>query len=175
MPMIDPDGPVRTGHEPEDAFPIYDHGARECMLNRVRAYTLVWPQLEALFRHFGLNGGAFNVLMILRSAEAPLQPYVIGQRALVTRSAITAILAKLERQELISRATHPIDRRMFLIEITPRGRALAERILPHAFRLEHSIFSCLTVEEQETLIALLGKVEQRARQVEAAQPVDLLE
>jgi len=173
--MIDSDGPVRTGHEPAEEFPIYSHGARECMLNLVRAHMLVRPQLEAMLRHFDLNGGAFNVLMILRSAEAPLQPYVIGERALVTRSAITAILAKLERQELISRATHPTDRRMFLIEITPRGHELAERILPHAFRLEHTIFSCLTAEEQETLIVLLGKVEQRARQVEAAQSVDLLE
>jgi hypothetical protein len=67
--MSDSSGPVRTGREPEDRFPIYDHEARECILNLFRTYVLTFPIFEGYFRGFGLSAGMFNVLMILRSAK----------------------------------------------------------------------------------------------------------
>ncbi len=165
--MTDTPGPVRTGREPEAAYPIYDHEARECILNLYRAYVLTWPIFEGYFKRFGLSAGSFNVLMILRSAEEPLPPYIIGERVMVTRSAITAILTTLERRGFITRETHPKDRRMFLIEITQVGRNHVQRMLPDLFRLEHEFFSCLTREEKEQLVHLLGKVEAHAQQFDA--------
>jgi DNA-binding MarR family transcriptional regulator len=160
--MTDSLGPVRTGRESEQEFPVYDHEARECVLNLSRAHQLVWPIFEGYFRRFGLSAGAFNVLMILRSAEAPLPPYVIGERILVTRSAVTAILTTLEARGFITRETHPTDRRMFLIEITQQGWDHVQQMLPGLFRLEHEAFACLTKDEKETLIRLLGKVQAHA-------------
>lgn len=160
--------PVRTGREPEDEFPTYDHEARECVLNLYRAYVLTWPIFEGYFRRFGLSAGSFNVLMILRSAEEPLPPHVIGEQILVTRSAVTAILNTLERRGFIARATHPTDRRMFLIEISDEGRDHVRRMLPGLFRLEHEFFSCLSREEKETLVGILGKVEEQAQHFDAS-------
>ncbi len=164
--MIDPSGPVRTGREPESEYPVYDHEARECVLNLYRAYILAWPIFEGYFKRFGLSSGSFNVLMILRSAEEPLPPYVIGERVMVTRSAITAILTTLERRGFIHRETHPTDRRMFLIQITEQGREHVALMLPNLFRLEHEVFSTLSLEEKQTLVQLLGKVEEHAQHLQ---------
>ena len=149
--MTDTPGPVRPDESRKHAYPIYDHEARECVLMSIVRTSLIWPIFEGYFKRFGLSAGAFNVLMILRSAEEPLPPYIIGERVMVSRSAITAILTTLERRGFITRETHPSDRRMFLIEITQAGARSRPTMLPDLFRLEHEVFSCLTREEKETL------------------------
>jgi len=47
-----------------------------------------------------------------------------GQRP----STLTGVLDRLERRALVARAPNPADRRSVLVELTPTGRAAAERV-----------------------------------------------
>src|SRR5690348_7373616 len=94
--------PVRVQQEFKQ-YAHYDHSSRECFLNLERTHITVRPLFERLFRPYGLSGSTFNVLMVLRSAEAALAPHEIGEQVVVTRPTVTGLLETLERRGLVRR------------------------------------------------------------------------
>ena len=149
--------PVRV--EPETSgYPHYDHKSRECFLNLERTHILVRPVFERLFRPYGLSGSTFNILMILRSSEAPLAPHAIGEQVVVTRPTVTGLLNSLEAQGFIRRDADPVDGRRVRISLTKAGKERVEALLPAVFALEKELFADLSTREKETLITLLANV-----------------
>src|SRR5919106_4472162 len=53
--------------------------------------------------------------------HGPLTPSELAVRERVQRPTVTRVLAKLEEDELISRAGDPTDRRSSLVSISPAG------------------------------------------------------
>lgn len=99
------------------------------------------------------------VLAILDGAGGPLTPSTIAERAVVTSASVTSLLDTLERRQLLARRPHPADRRKVLVELTDEGRAVVDRFLPGAHRLETEVLAALTVSERRQLLALLAKVQ----------------
>jgi DNA-binding MarR family transcriptional regulator len=153
------EAPLHVGRELEREFPGADHRATAVVINLVRAESLVEAALARSFRRVGLTPATFNVLMILRGAGEPLCPYQIGERLLVTRGTVTGLLDSLEKQGLVRRVPHPEDRRMLLIEMTPKANSLLDRMLPGHFSGEKQMMSCLSAREKDLLVELLGKIQ----------------
>lgn len=153
------ESPVRVSRSLDREFPGASYRATECVINLLRADSLVSSELNRRFREFGLSVATFNVLMILRGAGRQLCPFEIGERLLVTRGTVTGLLDSLEKQGLISRGAHPDDRRMLHIEMTPKGQELLDELLPNHFRVEVEMMTVLTAAEKQELVRLLGKIE----------------
>ncbi|HEV8296537.1 MAG TPA: MarR family transcriptional regulator [Acidimicrobiales bacterium] len=68
--------------------------------------------LTALFRH-----------------EGPLTLTVLARHSHIDLSAVSRQLRELERAELVTRAPDPDDARVALVQLTPAGRGLAERLV----------------------------------------------
>ena len=115
-----------------------------------------------------------TALAVLDGAGEPLTPSEIAERVLVASATMTATLDLLERRGWIRRRPNPDDRRSILVEITPEGRATADRLLPAIHRLERHALDTLTEDERVQLLALLGKVLERLAET-AAQPAAPLE
>lgn len=162
--------PIRVSREHERKYPGADRLATECVANLLRAESLVSAALAAFFRPFGLSVATFNVLMILNGAGGPLCPYEIGERLLVTRGTVTGLLDSLERQGLIVRTVHPEDRRMLLIEATPKARKLLSDLLAEHFPAEAEMMSGLTARQKETLVRLLGRLQAHLEHHAAREP-----
>src|SRR5215213_7386102 len=60
--------------------------------------------------------------------HGPLTPSELASVEHVKRPTATRIVARLEAQQLVERTPDPTDRRSFLVEITPAGRALMGRL-----------------------------------------------
>lgn len=133
--------------------------ATQCVVNLIRTDSALVPQLERIFRRHGLTGPGFNVLMILDGAGEPLAPSQIGERRLVTRGTITALLDTLERQGYVSRHRHPDDGRMQLIALTTAGRAALRAASRELMPAQAEMLSCLTLVEKQTLVELLEKLQ----------------
>jgi DNA-binding MarR family transcriptional regulator len=58
----------------------------------------------------------------------PLTPSELAEREAIKRPAATRIVARLEAEGLVGRATDPSDGRVTLIAATPAGRELLRRI-----------------------------------------------
>ncbi len=157
--MSEHDSPIRVGTGHERKYAGASKLATECVINLVRTESLVSSELSQRFRAYGLSVATFNVLMILEGAGEALCPHQIGERLLVTRGTVTGLLDSLEKQGLVRRTPHPEDRRMLLIQLTPRAYSLLKELLPQHFPGEVEMMSALSEPEKDTLVVLLGKIQ----------------
>src|SRR5215212_3190670 len=90
-------------------------------------------RLEPVYREHGLEAGWHDVLATLRRHGPPFQlrPTDLTNASMLTSSATTKRLDRLEEAGLIARSPDPADRRGTLITLTEAGRDLIDRLTPH--------------------------------------------
>ncbi len=94
----------------------------------MRAHQIVLARVEAALKPLGVTFARYEVLMLLWfSKRGSLPMKVIGTRLQVHPTSVTNAVDRLEDAGLVTRSTHPEDRRAMLVGLTPSGRALAER------------------------------------------------
>jgi DNA-binding MarR family transcriptional regulator len=131
------------------------------ILGRARRITLaVRPRIEAVFKAHGFDAGEFDVLGSLRRAGTPyrLRPTELYQALMISSGGLTDRLARLEREGLVARVKSLADGRSILVELTAKGRALAEAAFEADMALEREMLAPLSAKERETLAALLTKL-----------------
>ncbi|MDQ0285787.1 MULTISPECIES: MarR family winged helix-turn-helix transcriptional regulator [Desulfofundulus] len=131
------------------------------VIELTRTMDLLEDLLARHFAHFNLSQPKFNALMELYYAgEEGLPLSELGQRMLVSRANITGLVDRLERDGLVVRVVDPKDRRVIRAQITPRAVQLIHGVLPLHMDLLKRATSSLNIEEKETLIRLLVKLQQ---------------
>ena len=94
----------------------------------MRAHQIVLARVEAALKPLGVTFARYEVLMLLWfSKRGSLPMKVIGSRLQVHPTSVTNAVDRLEDAGLVTRSTHPEDRRAMLVALTPSGRELAER------------------------------------------------
>jgi DNA-binding MarR family transcriptional regulator len=136
-------------------------------LGRVVAY--VDAAVNAHLGELGLSRNSWDVLASLRRAGPPyrLSPTDLYTGLMRTSGAMTHRLAELERTGLISRVPDPADGRGLLVELTPEGLALVDRVAPSHLDNERRLLESLTAGEQE---ALAGALRTLLRDFERSSP-----
>ncbi|MEZ5833885.1 MAG: MarR family transcriptional regulator [Dongiaceae bacterium] len=103
--------------------------------------------------------GQFQVLAALRRRDPlPMTASELARAAILTSGAMTAVLDRLEEQGLVRREIDTEDRRARRITITEKGRQLINRALDQRMVQHRAVNAALTLEERETLSALLRKL-----------------
>ena len=127
-------------------------------LGRASAYADA--QINEGLAAFGVSRPAWEVLASLRRAGEPyrLSPTALYRGLMRTSGTITHRLAGLEKAGLVRRVEDPDDSRSTLVELTPEGLALVDRIAPAHLENERHLLSPLTVSDQHELTALLKKL-----------------
>ena len=117
-------------------------------------------RLEPVYEQFGLDGGLFDVLAALRRQGPPfrLSPRALADASMLSSSATTKRLDRLERAGLIVRKPDPDDRRGVSIELTPAGRKLIDAAYPQHMANEERLLAPLTKTERRQLATLLRKM-----------------
>lgn len=136
------------------------------ILGRMRMVTLeLRPRVEAVFARFGLDAGEFDVLATLLRAGAPyrLRPTELFRSLLISSGGLTDRLGRLTKAGLITRRPTPDDARSLLVELTSKGREIAERAFREDMALEAESLSVLSYTELQLLEGLLRRL---ARHVE---------
>ena len=97
------------------------HARTQCELDR------------ALHQH-GLCASDFEVLDVLAGGSArggsSLRVQEISERVHLSQSALSRLIARLEKDGLVERCMCPQDRRGVVVALTSRGRALHGEVLP---------------------------------------------
>jgi len=140
--------PERT--EPASAEETYNavistqRAIKRATLVLVSAQALTHPQYQAL-REIAKNGA-----MLMRE---------ISDAMLVTPANVTGIVDRLEEKGLITRKISQGDRRATIVELTPEGRAVQERVAKKQGELVQRALGTFTADEQRTLRGLLQKLQ----------------
>lgn len=108
--------------------------------------------LARVFSRHGLNGGEFDVLATLRRSGEPfrLSHGELTRECMLSASAMTSRLDRLEAAELLRREPDPKDRRGVLIALAGKGRDLVDVVVG-----EH-------VENEKALLASLSRAERKS-------------
>ena len=71
---------------------------------------------------------------------------------------MTYVLDNLVKRDLITRMKDETDRRIYVVDLTDKGRQFMDDIYPKHYHNMTSVLSCLTKEEERTLQLLLKKI-----------------
>lgn len=149
-------------------FPDLDPSATEAFLHLLRIGDEAFRVVQGHLAEHDITQGRFSVLMSLwgqcrrEGPGVPLSPAEIADRLGVTRATVTGLVDTLERSGLVTRTPSADDRRMMLVQLTPRGDKLLSKILPSHFRQMAWLMQPLSEEERKLLLGLLTKILSRA-------------
>ncbi len=107
-----------------------------------------------------LDLAGFDVLLTLRrqGEGQALSPSELAQDMMISTSAMTNRLDRLQKRGLIERQADPADRRALRIVLTAVGFALADRIVASHVATEERLMRGLSLEERAQLRLLLAKI-----------------
>jgi len=107
---------------------------------------------------FGISDAKLEVLEVLSCCSGRRAClFSLGDRLGVTRPNITKLVDGLERQGLVTRVPHPVDRRMVQAQLTPDGAAVAAHALPGRVALMERAWASLDDDELERLVWMLRR------------------
>ncbi|MFF2482237.1 MarR family winged helix-turn-helix transcriptional regulator [Paenibacillus sp. NPDC058071] len=104
-----------------------------------------------------LTEGQLNVLELMLQHE-PMKPSDLLQYLSTTPAAITTLLDRMERNELVIRTRDDNDRRIVWVSVSDKGRSEAERGSAIRATLIGESLDRISSHNQQLLVYLLGKV-----------------
>ncbi len=128
----------------------------------MRANNLLVRAAERNLGHAGLTWAKFRLLMNLHRVEVHghsegMQPSELSDLQGISRNTVSALIASLENDGLISRELHGTDHRRFVIRLTPEGRRLLKTKLGGQFKFVSGCFDEFSPQERQTLADLLTR------------------
>jgi MarR family 2-MHQ and catechol resistance regulon transcriptional repressor len=128
----------------------------------VRTHSYLAPFLDAALRARDLTAAQLNVLLLLRDAGPQgLLMGQIGSRLVVTKSNVTGLIDRMERQGLVVRQQR--DRRSTYVRLSEAGQTMIEQAAPAHARHLTDLTACLSDAEKQTLVRLLSKLRRELR------------
>jgi DNA-binding MarR family transcriptional regulator len=120
-------------------------------------------------RRHRLSHAALNALAVTEGNGGPLLAGELSARMHITSGTMTGVLDTLERNGYIQRHPDPADRRRVLVDLTPPGQAVLDRLLPEVQQVVTAVMGTLHDQALHALLDHLVAV----RQALAATPTDL--
>ncbi|WP_425617343.1 MarR family winged helix-turn-helix transcriptional regulator [Anatilimnocola sp. NA78] len=142
----------------------FESPEQEAVIQVLRTGDWIDNRLGRLFRSFGLTNSQYNVLRILRGEGQPLPSLEIAERMIQVVPAITGLIDRLEKQELVVRRRDDADRRVVFVEITRKAMKLLDKLDKPLQALQCQLVGHLTKAE----LAQLGSLLEKARAAEGA-------
>lgn len=105
-----------------------------------------------------LSGPRLGILLRLMVEDAGINPTHLSHMQNVKKNTISALISGLEEQGLVERSVDPVDKRGYIIRITPSGRELVKSTAPGRFEFMNHAVASLTSEEKDHLLVLLNKL-----------------
>ncbi len=139
-------------------FKLGDPLAHRALQALVRAESAVRRPLASELEREGVSAAGFSVLVVLTTAGGALELKTVRRRLGWSKANATEVTATLATRGLVVRRRMPRDRRIVLVELTPSGNDLVERLFPaHSDRVARA-FHALDETEKRTFSELCRKL-----------------
>lgn len=116
---------------------------------------------QAYGERFGISNPQWRVLFAL-GRKPDCSASHVGQHAALDKVQVSRAVAGLIQMGLVARHTDASDRRNSVLNMTARGRAIYDQIVPEALAFEASLLEGLSGAEVHQLDALLQKLVAKA-------------
>jgi DNA-binding MarR family transcriptional regulator len=122
-------------------------------------HRTILRETEELLSKEGMTKAQFLALLCV-AEKGPIPMKRISEKMSVTRANVTGLIDKLESKGFVKRTEQDLDRRTTIIELTPKGRAVQDRLSSKYKEFMHNSLSALSEDEKETLRRVLTKVQE---------------
>ena len=143
-------------------------------LNRLAAEVSSALSAEYATR-YGLDIPEWRVLATLGFRHEPCSAQYVADCTRTHKSTISRAVTSLLKRQIIERVENADDRREFRLQLTRKGAALYEELIPRLLRREQEILSCLSAQERRDFARLLGKIEASLDLVQTSEEADAKE
>jgi DNA-binding MarR family transcriptional regulator len=148
----------------ESAASERDHTSLRLWLRLLTCTTLIENNVRGLLREeFTTTLPRFDLMAQLARHPDGLKMGELSKHMMVSGGNVTGITDQLEKDGLVERVTLPGDRRAWKVRLTPAGREVFDRMAVSHEAWIAKLMDNLSVEEQQQLHTLLGKLKQGLR------------
>jgi len=144
--------------------------ATAAVLAVFKTNTWLLHELSPVFAAHGITATRFDALEALSRHGGTARPAELRDTLHLPAQTITSVLDQLQAAGLVSRSPHPSDRRSTIAELTAVGRQVIDQICPPLIDIENDCMSALSHTEQDQLIDLLTRIQDRITQRRQASP-----
>jgi len=143
-------------------FPNMNPSALKICAELMRTGSGLLATFDTVLGKYGLSQGRFLALIVMnRTPDKKINPSLLAENLGVKKATMTGLLNGLEKDNLVERVADPRDRRKIGIRLTANGRKLLDKMLPDYYRHMARLTANLSENERQTMISLLGKVNQK--------------
>jgi len=125
----------------------------------LRIARLLEKHRESVLAAYGLNVWSFDMLATLRRQGPPyqLKPTDLYELLMLSSGAMTNRIDRLEQDGVVVRIRDPEDRRSVSVQLTPKGIALTDTVMPVLFEREQRLLAHFKTSEIQSFTGLLRK------------------
>ena len=129
----------------------------KAMVNIIFTNNWIMERNKEIFDRGDITPQQYNILRILRGANAPLSTMQIRQRMLDKMSDTSRIVDRLLKKELVKKIVCAADKRLVDVTITPKGLALLKELDKYNNEMD-CLLNKISEEEVSILNQLLDKI-----------------
>ena len=116
---------------------------REAQVGLSRFFSVILTQAGLTLPQYAL----LNQL----TASGTIPMTEAAKQLYITKPAVTHLVDRLEKNNYLKRLPHPKDRRIFLLEIQPKGIALVREVQSHVLEILLEALSRFNEQDQKTV------------------------
>jgi len=117
----------------------FTSSCEKTMVNLMYTHNYIMERMSHFFGGFDLTMKQYNILRILRGADAPISTATIRDRMVDRMSDVSRIADRMERKNLIVKKSCAADKRKVDIEISQKGMSLLEKIEHPLYELQQAL------------------------------------
>jgi DNA-binding MarR family transcriptional regulator len=142
-----------------EQYPGFDHSTIRMIAALSNTYRILRSVMERAFSIYRITPQSMDVLFalyVMKGRDCLLGE--IGELLMVSPANITGLVEGLVKKGLVNRMEDPGDRRKRLTELTPRGIAFMETIIPASAGFMQEVFASVTPEDRQQLCRRLDQI-----------------
>lgn len=129
----------------------------KALVNLIYSFNWVKNRLQTILDREDISMQQYNILRILNGSDAPISTLDIRERMLDKMSDTSRIVDRMVLKKLVKKKNSKTDKRLVDITITPKGKALLDKLNANNHEID-AIVSSLTNNEATVLSNLLDKM-----------------
>lgn len=129
----------------------------EAVYSLALIYNVITDEITNYLNDFGLTPGKFNILFTIkhRGGEKGISQVDVSKHLIVTKSNLTKLIVKLEKDGLVTRSALAGDRRVNVLKVTSKGSHLLDKLWEGYNARLKDLLSSLESNKQKMLSSLL--------------------
>jgi DNA-binding MarR family transcriptional regulator len=132
----------------------------------VMASEIFKKKSSAIFREYGLTFPQYNVLKYLVACDEGRDAAgKVGKRMLVTGANVTGLAKRMQKAGLIQRKNDAKDERLTLLQITPKGLEILEKIREVQEQHMREYLQTYSEKEKEEILSVLKHIVRTGKQL----------